>query len=84
MGWMIWAGIVFLALGAFLFFRPDLVWKLTEQWKSYRADEPSELYVISTKVGGVAFALCGVAAVVPPFCFTVNKPCPGKEGNTTC
>ena len=67
MGWMIWAGIVFLALGAFLFFRPDLVWKLTEQWKSYRADEPSELYVISTKVGGVAFDLCGVAAVVLPF-----------------
>lgn len=67
MGWMIWAGIVFLALGAFLFFRPDLVWKLTEQWKSYQADEPSELYVISTKVGGVAFALCGVAAVVLPF-----------------
>ena len=67
MGWMIWAGIVFLALGAFLFFRPDLVWKLTEQWKSYRADEPSELYVRSTKVGGVAFALCGVAAVVLPF-----------------
>ena len=67
MGWMIWAGIVFLALGAFLFFRPDLVCKLTEQWKSYRADEPSELYVISTKVGGVVFALCGVAAVVLPF-----------------
>lgn len=67
MGWMIWAGIVFLALGAFLFFRPDLVWKLTEQWKSYRADEPSELYVISTKVGGVAFALCGAAAFLLPF-----------------
>ena len=67
MGWMICAGFVFLALGAFLFFRPDLVWKLTEQWKSYRADEPSELYVISTQVGGVAFALCGVAAVVLPF-----------------
>ena len=83
MGWMIWAGIVFLALGAFLFFRPDLVWKLTEQWKSYRADEPSELYVLSTKVGGVAFALCGAAAVVL-LCFTVNKPWPGKEGNTTC
>lgn len=67
MEWMICAGIVFLALGAFLFFRPDLVWKLTEQWKSHRADEPSELYVIFTKVGGVAFALCGVAAVVLPF-----------------
>ena len=67
MGWTVLAGVVFVVLGVFLFVRPDLVWKLTEQWKSYRADEPSELYVISTKVGGVAFALCGVAAVVLPF-----------------
>ena len=67
MEWMICAGIVFLALGAFLFFRPDLVWKLTEQWKSYRADEPSDLYVKSTKFGGVAFALLGVVISVLPF-----------------
>ena len=67
MGWVVFAGIVLIGIGAFLFLKPDLMWKLTEQWKSYRADEPSELYVISTKVGGVAFALCGVAAVVLPF-----------------
>ena len=67
MGWRIWAGIVFLALGAFLFFRPDLVWKLTEQWKSYLADEPSDLYVKSTKFGGVVFALLGVVISVLPF-----------------
>ncbi len=67
MGWTVLAGVVFVVLGVFLFVRPDLVWKLTEQWKSYRADEPSDLYVKSTKFGGVAFALCGVASVVLPF-----------------
>ena len=42
--WTVLGGILLLALGIFMFFRPDLVWKLTERWKSYRADEPSDLY----------------------------------------
>ena len=67
MGWTVLAGVVFVALGVFLFLRPYLVWKLTEQWKSYRADEPSDLYVKSTKFGGVAFALLGVVISVLPF-----------------
>ena len=67
MGWTVLAGVVFVALGVFLFVRPDLLWKLTEQWKSYRADEPSDLYVKSTKFGGVAFALLGVVISVLPF-----------------
>ena len=29
MGWIIFMGIVFLALGLLLFFRPDLYWALT-------------------------------------------------------
>ena len=67
MGWTVLAGVVLVVLGVFLFVRPDLVWKLTEQWKSYRADEPSDLYVKSTKFGGVAFALLGVVISVLPF-----------------
>lgn len=31
------------------FLRPDFVWKLTGEWKSYRADEPSEFYLKVTK-----------------------------------
>ena len=34
MSWCIGGGIFFLALGMFLFWKPDLVWKLTEEWKS--------------------------------------------------
>ena len=49
------------------FLKPDLVWKLTEAWKSYRADEPSELYLKTTKIGGILFALLGVVMIILPF-----------------
>lgn len=62
----IFSGIFFLVLGLFLFLKPGLVWKLTEQWKSYRADEPSDLFLLSTKFGGILFALLGLAMIVLP------------------
>ena len=49
----VFVGIGFCVIGIFLFLKPDVYWKLTEKWKSYRADEPSELYLKSTKFGGV-------------------------------
>jgi len=42
MWWSIGGGIIIFALGMFIFLKPGLIWKLTEKWKSYRADEPSE------------------------------------------
>lgn len=60
-------GIVIFALGMFVFLKPDLVWKLTEEWKSYRADEPSEFYLKVTKIGGVLFMLLGVIMMMLPF-----------------
>lgn len=65
--WSISGGIVIFALGMFVFLKPDLVWKLTEEWKSYRADEPSELYLKVTKIGGVLFMLLGVIMMMLPF-----------------
>lgn len=64
MGWVVFAGIVLIGIGAFLFLKPDLMWKLTELWKSYRADGPSDFYLKSTKFGGVLFMLCGIVAIV--------------------
>ena len=55
--WSISGGVIIFVLGVFIFLKPDLVWKLTEAWKSYRADEPSELYLKTTKIGGILFAL---------------------------
>ncbi len=65
--WSICGGIIILGLGIFIFLKPRLVWKLTEEWKSYRADEPSDLYLKSTKVGGALFALFGVIMIILPF-----------------
>ena len=63
----IFGGLVFVALGAFLFLKPDLYWRLTERWKSYYADGPSDIYIRSTKLGGVLFALIGVAFIIAYF-----------------
>ena len=51
----------------FIFLKPDLVWKLTEEWKSYRADEPSEFYLKVAKIGGISFALFGIIMITLPF-----------------
>ena len=65
--WPICGGIIIFALGMFIFLKPDLVWKLTEEWKSYRADEPSEFYLKVTKIGGISFALFGIIMIMLPF-----------------
>lgn len=67
--WSICGGIIILALGVFVFLNPHLVWKLTEEWKSYHADEPSDLYLKSTRIGGVLFALFGVIMIILPLIF---------------
>ncbi|MFR1593144.1 MAG: DUF6199 family natural product biosynthesis protein [Christensenellales bacterium] len=65
--WPICGGIIIFALGIFIFLKPDLVWKLTEEWKSYRADEPSEFYLKVAKIGGISFALFGIIMITLPF-----------------
>ena len=65
--WPVICGAIFLLLGIFLFLKPGLVFKLTEQWKSYSAEEPSDLYLISTKFGGVLLFLLGISMIVLPF-----------------
>ena len=65
--WPICGGMIIFALGMFIFLKPDLVWKLTEEWKSYRADEPSEFYLKVAKIGGISFALFGIIMITLPF-----------------
>ena len=67
MWWSIGGGIIIFALGMFIFLKPGLIWKLTEEWKSYRADEPSEFYLKTTKIGGILFALFGIIMIILPF-----------------
>lgn len=62
--WYLLGSLLVTILGAFLFLKPDLWWKLTERWKSYRADEPSDFYILSTRIGGAAVAVIGIVLVV--------------------
>ncbi len=57
-------GILVLAWGLVLFLRPTLWWELTERWKSYRAEDPSDFYLLCTKIGGVLVILAGIALVI--------------------
>lgn len=36
--------------------KPSLSWEIFERWKSYRADEPSDTYLLLTRIGGVVLA----------------------------
>lgn len=67
MSWCIGGGIFFFALGMFLFWKPDLVWKLTEEWRAYCADEPSEFYLKVTQISGILLALFGIVVMILPF-----------------
>lgn len=67
MQWNIFGGIVFLLIGGLAFWKPGLLWRLTEQWKSYAADEPSGLYIFSTKFGAVILMVLGAAILALPF-----------------
>lgn len=58
------AGIVFILIGIFLLTKPKLFWTLTEQWKSYAADDPSDFYLMSTKFGGACFVVAGAGIIL--------------------
>lgn len=62
--WYILATIFMIFLGIGIFLKPTLMWNLTERWKSYRADEPSNLYLISTKFGGILIASIGLILTI--------------------
>ena len=57
-------GIVFIICGIIIFFNPSLLYEITESWKSYSSADPSDLYIFSTKVGGVFVTLVGIASVI--------------------
>ena len=62
-----WGRNFLLCLGMFLFWKLDLVWKLTEEWKSYCAEEPSEFYLKVTQISGILLALFGIVVMILPF-----------------
>lgn len=57
-------GILFVALGIVMLISPKTFFELTESWKGMTSDEPSSLYIISTRFGGAAFLVVGILSIV--------------------
>lgn len=66
MGWSIVLGVVCILIGLFVFLKPQWFWALTERWKSYRAEEPSDFYKTATRIGGIFFIAMGVVFALLP------------------
>ena len=43
--WYPFGCIAFIVGGILIFLKPKWLWALTEQWKSYAADGPSDFYI---------------------------------------
>ena len=56
--------LLLIILGLFMAIRPSVVWSVIERWKSHDATEPSGLYVMSARIGGVLFILAGIGGVL--------------------
>jgi hypothetical protein len=46
-----------------MLYKPPLIWIITESWKSNDATEPSDLYILSTRIGGIMFTLVGLGGI---------------------
>ncbi|HUC92732.1 MAG TPA: DUF6199 family natural product biosynthesis protein [Paenibacillus sp.] len=47
-----------------MMWKTTLFWSLTEQWTSKDATEPSDLYIMNTRIGGGICFLIGLAGII--------------------
>ena len=64
---VILGSIFFLIVGVLMLCFPDVVYSITESWKSNASSEPSGLYKIHIRIGGIAYSLVGIAGIIANF-----------------
>jgi hypothetical protein len=57
-------GIIFIIVSLFLLFKPHLLWEITQSWKFEGEAEPSQLFILSTRIGGVIVLAVGLFGVI--------------------
>jgi hypothetical protein len=55
--------VLLILLGLMMLSKPSIIWTIIESWKSNDATEPSDLYVWSTRFGGIIVTLTGLGGV---------------------
>lgn len=62
---MIVLGSIFLLIfGVLMLYFPSEVYDITESWKSNASGEPSELYKIHIRIGGIACSFVGITGII--------------------
>ncbi len=60
---MVFVSIFLILVGLVMVALPQFIWQISEKWKSSDASEPSSLYLVSIRVGGILCALAGLATL---------------------
>lgn len=58
------ASVFLILFGLLMLLKPPIIWSITESWKSNDATEPSDLYLWSTRFGGVMCTLAGLGGIL--------------------
>lgn len=61
--------VLLIILGLFMTFKTELAWK-AEHFLTVKDGEPSDLYIVITKIGGILFTLIGLFTLIV---FIFNK-----------
>lgn len=61
---MILLAIFLIIVGLLMIFQPNLIWNITESWKSSDSTEPSSLYIGSIRMGGILCTLVGIVYAI--------------------
>lgn len=65
---MIILGSIFLLIvGVLMLCFHDAVYSITESWKSNASSEPSGMYRLHIRIGGIACSLVGIAGIIANF-----------------
>ncbi len=59
-------GLILIAIGITMLVKPRLFFELTESWKHDGSAEPSDLFLCSTRFGGVMCTLAGIGGLIVP------------------
>ncbi len=60
-------GVVFLILGFLMIFEPKVFFNITQGWKNNSDTDPSSIFILSTRFGGIMFVIAGIVAVIIQF-----------------
>lgn len=64
-------GVFAIVMGISFFLAPaffaGIFWRIFVKWRSYGAEEPSDEYILSYRVGGVVAVIGGIIMILLPF-----------------